>query len=88
MEKYESFNPGIPIIVYDENVKLPEQGCYYVVAGNGCFFRKETTGGVIKGLVPVENIPLLKDFPVDFSIVRIVSLSDSLYRGLALYSLP
>ena len=68
MEKYESFNPGIPVLVYDGETELPKQGCYYIVAGNGCFFHKETAGGVIKGLVPVKNIPLLPDFPVDFSI--------------------
>ena len=68
MEKYESFNPGIPVIVYDGETELPKQGCYYIVAGNGCFFHKETAGGVIEGLVPVKNIPLLKDFDVDFSV--------------------
>jgi hypothetical protein len=48
-----------PIYIYEDNVELPEEGEYYVVAGNGTFFHKESTA--FRGYVPVPSIAFLED---------------------------
>lgn len=47
----------------DGNVELPTEGTFYVVAGNGLFIHKDT--GLMKGLVPVENVSFLDDMSED-----------------------
>lgn len=56
---YEAFNPGYPVHIYQEGMELPEEGTYYVVAGNGCFLHKDT--GLVSCFVPVESIAVLPD---------------------------
>ena len=51
-----------PIIVYDEDVELPQEGTYYVIAGNGFFLRKDMP--LISGFVPVDKISVLPDLEV------------------------
>ena len=48
-----------PIYILKEGAKLPENGTYYVVAGNGTFIRKDT--GLITALVKVPQISFLEE---------------------------
>ncbi|MDO8669561.1 MAG: hypothetical protein Q7K65_04685 [Candidatus Buchananbacteria bacterium] len=46
-----------PVYVLEKGTKLPEEGTYYIVAGNGLFLRKDT--GLIRATVAVEGISFL-----------------------------
>ena len=48
-----------PVYMYEEGMDLPDDGTYYLVAGNGTWLHKDT--GVVKAFVPVENIAFLQD---------------------------
>ncbi len=48
-----------PIHIYEQGMVLPDEGTYYVVAGNGVWLRKDT--GIVSGLVKVETISFLDD---------------------------
>jgi hypothetical protein len=49
-----------PVYLYEDDTELPAQGEYYVVAGNGIWFRKQTD--VFTGFIPLSSICFLKDF--------------------------
>jgi hypothetical protein len=51
-----------PIYLLSEGTQLPDAGEYYVVAGNGIFFRKDT--GLFTGYVKVDQISILEDLVV------------------------
>jgi len=55
-----------PVHIYDEGVELPNEGNYYVVAGNGVFLHKDT--GLVKCFVPVDNISMLPSLEVASSV--------------------
>lgn len=55
----EHFNPGFPVFVYQEDMELPTDGTYFVVAGNGLWLRKDT--GIVSAFIPVESISVLPD---------------------------
>lgn len=48
-----------PIYIYEDNTELPTESEYYVVSGNGIWFRKETD--VFVGFIPVPTISFLKE---------------------------
>ena len=61
-----------PVYVYENGLELPKTGGFYVVAGNGCFFHKDTP--VLKGFFPVPAVGCLDDFdvgPVQFVLPAI-----------------
>lgn len=48
-----------PVYVYEEGVELPDEGTYYVIAGNGTYLHKDT--GLVRCFVKVKNVPSLPD---------------------------
>jgi len=52
-----------PVYLYEEDFELPENGTYFLVAGNGLWLHKDT--GIVKAFVPVQNISILKDLDSD-----------------------
>ena len=52
-----------PVLIYEENKPLPEDGTYFLVSGNGLWLHKDT--GIVKGFVPVDNISCLDDLNAD-----------------------
>ncbi len=48
----------IPIYVYTQGTKLPEEGTYYILAQNGTYLRKDT--GIVRAMVKVERISILE----------------------------
>lgn len=50
---------GYPVYVYEEGMELPEEGTYYVVAGNGNWLHKDT--GIVGAFVKVGDISGLPD---------------------------
>lgn len=59
MTEHASFNPGFPVIIYEEGMELPTEGTYYLVSGNGLWLHKDT--GIVKAFVPVDQISILQD---------------------------
>ena len=59
-------NTIYPVYVYEEGMKLPKDGNYYVVSGNGLWLHKDT--GVVRGFVPVRNISMLEDLNADIEV--------------------
>jgi hypothetical protein len=55
-----------PVYIYEDGMSLPNEGTYFVVAGNGSFLRKDT--GIVSGLVSVANISSLPDLHVASNI--------------------
>ncbi len=56
-----------PVYIYDDETKeLPQEGSYYVVAGNGWFHHKETQ--IMHGFTPVKDCPYLPDLNVSAKI--------------------
>ena len=52
-----------PIYIYENNLELPEDGTYFVVAGNGIWLHKDT--GIVKAFVPVDSISFLEDLDAE-----------------------
>jgi len=50
---------GIPVIVYEEDMKLSDEGTYFLVSGNGLWIHKDT--GIVRAFVPVDQISILPD---------------------------
>lgn len=48
-----------PVYLYEEGTKLPDEGSYYVVAGNGNFMHKDT--GIVRCFVSVKEVSCLAD---------------------------
>ena len=48
-----------PIYIYNEGVELPDEGSYYVIAGNGNFLHKDT--GIVRCFVSVKEVSFLAD---------------------------
>ena len=61
--EHASFNPGFPVYIYDGSMTLPEEGTYFLVAGNGIWLHKDMPN--FRGFVPVENISLLQDLDAE-----------------------
>jgi len=57
--EHATFNPGFPVIIYEEGMALPDDGTYFLVSGNGLWLHKDT--GIVKGFVPVDNISVLQE---------------------------
>jgi hypothetical protein len=51
-----------PVYILEDDTVIPKEGEFYIVCGNGTWFRKETE--VFSGFIPVASIPFLKDFEV------------------------
>lgn len=59
----DNWNPGFPVHIYHENMELPKEGTYFVVAGNGIWMHKHT--GICRCFVPVKNISCLDDLKAE-----------------------
>lgn len=59
MDGHANFNPGFPVIIYEEGMALPDDGTYFLVSGNGLWLHKDT--GIVKGFIPVKNISVLQE---------------------------
>lgn len=55
----ESFDPGFPVHIFRNGMQLPQEGTYFVLAGNGCWMHKDT--GLVSCFVPVEQISFLDE---------------------------
>lgn len=67
---HESFNPGYPVHIYHEGMELPEEGIYFLVAGNGIWLHKDMP--TFRGFVPVDNISVLQDLNAkDFIVCKL-----------------
>lgn len=51
---------GVPVYVLAEDMELPQEGNYYVVASNGIFLHKNT--GLMQASFPVEGISPLMEY--------------------------
>ena len=72
----DSFIPPFPVILYHDDLELPNQGTYFLVAGNGVWLHKDT--GIVRALLPVKNISILPDFETEKIIeCRLPKLSAS-----------
>lgn len=60
------FNGMLPVYLYEEGIQLPNKGTYFIIAGNGNWLHKDT--GLVRGLVPVDNISVLDDFKAKTTI--------------------
>lgn len=59
-----------PVYINEEGTKLPTDGEYYVVAGNGIWFRKDT--GVFTGFIPVPSVAFLEDLDIRGDTIKCV----------------
>lgn len=59
MSDSESSAVTWPIYLFDETVRYPDRGNYYLIAGNGTFLHKDN--GSFVALVPVDKISFLPD---------------------------
>lgn len=57
---------GVPVYVLAEDMELPQEGTYYVVASNGIFLHKDT--GLMKASFSVEGISPLIEYKATNSI--------------------
>jgi len=57
------WTPDFPVYVYYKDMKLPDGGNYFVIAGNGCWMHKDT--GLCKCFIPVDRISFLEDLKTD-----------------------
>jgi hypothetical protein len=55
----DNFDPGYPVLIYQEGMSLPKEGTYFVVSGNGLWMHKDT--GIVSCFVKVDNISFLPD---------------------------
>lgn len=62
----DSWNPGFPVYIYQKGMELPNEGIYFVVAGNGLWMHKDT--GVCQCFVPVDNISCLDDLEAEIKV--------------------
>lgn len=67
-----------PIYTYQDNIELPSEGQYFVVAGNGIFLRKDN--GLFSGFVPVKEISFLDDFVVENSKLNLPKIPYSIVQ--------
>lgn len=58
MEQKKS-NLLYPVHIYEENMDLPKEGTFFLVAGNGIWLHKDMPN--FRGVVPVKNISMLDD---------------------------
>jgi hypothetical protein len=56
---HANFNPGFPVYIYEEGLDLPQEGTYFVVAGNGCWLHKDMP--LVRCFVPVDKISVLQE---------------------------
>lgn len=59
MSEHSVFDPGFPVLLYQNGMELPNEGTYYLVAGNGLWLHKDT--GIVQAFVPVQQISVLDD---------------------------
>lgn len=52
-----------PVYTYQNGIELPQEGTYFLVAGNGLWLHKDT--GIMKAFIPVETISVLEDLDAD-----------------------
>ena len=65
----------IPLYILKEDVELPSEGTYYIVAKNGVFLHKDT--GLIEATVKVDHIPFLQEL-TPTATLRLPKLSPKL----------
>lgn len=59
-------NDGISVLIYEEGMKLPTSGTYFVVAGNGIFLHKEFP--LVRCFTKVDKIGVLPDLEASMQI--------------------
>jgi len=62
----KEWTPDFPVHVYYKDMKLPDNGNYFVIAGNGCWMHKDT--GLCKCFIPVDRISFLDDLKADLKL--------------------
>lgn len=60
------WNPGFPVYIYRDGMDLPQEGTYFLVAGNGLWMHKDT--GICRCFVSVDNISCLDDLDVESNV--------------------
>ncbi len=63
MSAEPNFNGLYPVFIYEQDMVLPQQGTYYIVAGNGIWLHKDT--GVVGALIQVKTVSILDDLKAE-----------------------